>query len=397
EVSDRFQLERNRGVCDFSIKDSSALLVRPRVPVPVSRPCQIDEASGSGAAYAVTSSPGGKGSFEWSPHQVPSLCIRKSQASSIMSCVPVAADGGEEVCVNCGKQGSDTVKLKDCKACRLVKYCGVDCQRAHRKQLKKACKQRAAELKDEELYSQGHERPERDFCPLCTLPIPLPIDDHSVFEFCCMKRICNGCDIAAQKRGMNDCAFCRTPCPDNDADKLAMIRARVVKKDPEAIFSLAQFYFHGELGLQKNMQKAVELYTEAAEVGSVDALFNIGVAYYFGSGVEKNTAKAVEFYEKAAMQGGVEARHILGEIEGNKGNHDRALRHLLISAKMGDKESLETIKRVFMRGQATKEQYAEALKGYQDAVEGMKSHDRDEANRFFALLDARKQTSTQSE
>ena len=46
---------------------------------------------------------------------------------------------------------------------------------AHRKQHKKACKKRAAELKDEQLYSQGHERPEGNFCPICTLPIPLPM------------------------------------------------------------------------------------------------------------------------------------------------------------------------------------------------------------------------------
>ena len=70
-------------------------------------------------------------------------------------------------------------KLKNCTAYRLVKYCGVDCQKAHRKQHKKACKQRAAELKDERLYSQGHERPEGDFCPICTLLIPLRMDDHS--------------------------------------------------------------------------------------------------------------------------------------------------------------------------------------------------------------------------
>ena len=115
-----------------------------------------------------------------------------------------------ESCANCGKLGSDTVTLKSCTACRLVKYCGVDCQRAHRKQHKQACNQRVAELKDEQLYNQGLERPEGDFCPLCTQPIPLPTDEHSVFNLCCMKRICNGCDMAAQKRGMLDCAFCRT-------------------------------------------------------------------------------------------------------------------------------------------------------------------------------------------
>ena len=40
-----------------------------------------------------------------------------------------------------------------------------------------------------------------------------------------------------------------------------------------------------------------------------------------------------------------------------------------------------------MGGMATKEQYAQALKGYQDAVEETKSHDRDEAK---AYLDNRK-------
>ncbi|EJK65389.1 hypothetical protein THAOC_13754, partial [Thalassiosira oceanica] len=89
-----------------------------------------------------------------------------------------------EACANCGKHGSDTVKLKNCTACRLVKYCGVDCQRTHRKQHKKACKQRAAELKDEQLYGRGLERPEGDFCPICTLPIPLPMDRHSTCSAC---------------------------------------------------------------------------------------------------------------------------------------------------------------------------------------------------------------------
>ncbi|EJK77557.1 hypothetical protein THAOC_00606 [Thalassiosira oceanica] len=295
-----------------------------------------------------------------------------------MSCVPVVDDVG--VCANCGKQGSDVVKLKDCTACRLVKYCGVDCQRAHRKLHKKACKRRAAEIKDEQLYSQGHERPERDFCPLCTLPIQLPMTKYSIMNVCCMKRICNGCDFAAQKRGMLDCPFCRTPIPDNDADTLAMIQARVAKKDPEAIFYLGLKYFFGHLGLQKDARKGVVLYTEAAELGSVDALFNLGHAYDTGEGVQEDKVKATEFYTKAALQGHVMSRHNLGACENQKGNYDCTVRHLLTSAKMGLKESLESIKEAFLRGQATKAQYAEALKGYQDAVEEMKSHDRDEAN-----------------
>ncbi|EJK57267.1 hypothetical protein THAOC_22709, partial [Thalassiosira oceanica] len=298
----------------------------------------------------------------------------------MMSCVPVADDG--DTCANCGKQGSDTVKLKNCTACRLVKYCGVDCQRAHRKQHKKACKQRAAELRDEQLYSQGHERPEGDFCPICTLPIPLLMGEHSVFEMCCMKRICNGCNFAAQARGMCDCPFCRAPLPDNDADLLAMLHARVKKKDPEAIYHLGTKYCHGELGLQKDMQKAVELFTEASELGSINALYNLGIAYHLGEGVQQDKDRGLHFLTKAAMQGHFESRYNLGCNEEEKGNYDRAVRHWMITAKMGDKDSIEEIKRAFMKGLATKEQYAEALRGYQDAAEEMKSHDRENAKRL---------------
>ncbi|EJK74163.1 hypothetical protein THAOC_04176 [Thalassiosira oceanica] len=298
-----------------------------------------------------------------------------------MSCVPVM-DDDDEVCANCGKQGSDTIKLKICTACRLVKYCGVDCQRAHRKQHKKACKQRAAELKDEQLYSQGLDRPEGDFCPICTLPIPLPMDKHSGFNACCMKRICHGCTVAAQKRGLLDCAFCRTAILDNDADNLAMVHARVAKKDPEAINFLGEKFVHGQLGLQKDMRKAVELFTEASELGSIKALCNLGIAYHCGEGVQQDTVKAVEVYKKAAMQGNAQSRHNLADWEVRKGNNDRAVRHLLISAKMGDDDSVDNIKRAFEAGFATKDQYAEALKGYQDAVEEMKSYDRDEAKRL---------------
>ena len=290
-----------------------------------------------------------------------------------------------DVCANCnvraGDTGGTTVKLKNCTACLLVKYCGVDCQRAHRKKHKKACKQRATELKDERLYSQGHERPEGDFCPICTLPIPFPMCAHSGLMVCCMKTVCKGCHVATRVRGMFDCPFCRTRLPDNEADQLKMVQARVEKKDPEAILSLGTDYYQGARGLQKDMRRAVVLWTEAAEHGSIEALFNLGVAYERGDGVGQDMATADDFYKKAAMQGHADSRYNLGWIEGQKGNHDRAVRHLLISANMGHKDSLDMIKDVFMEGLATKEQYAQALREYQTAVEEMKSHGRDEAKR----------------
>ncbi|EJK74465.1 hypothetical protein THAOC_03854 [Thalassiosira oceanica] len=146
-----------------------------------------------------------------------------------------------------------------------------------------------------------------------------------------------------------------------------MVQARAEKKDAEAINHLGDKYCLGKNGLQKDMRKAFDLWEEAAELGSI----------------KKDKATAAQFWTKAAMQGHAESRHNLGYHEGDKGNHGRAVKHWLISAKMSLKGSVETIKKMFMAGLATKEQYAEALKGYQDAVEEMKSNDRDEAKRLY--------------
>ena len=80
----------------------------------------------------------------------------------------------------------------------------------------------------------------------------------------------------------------------------------------------------------------------------------------------KRTMQRLSISKKmAAMQGHAESRYNLACCEGKKGNYDRAFRHLLISAKMGCSMSVGQIKVMFMGGMATKEQYAQALRGYQ--------------------------------
>jgi len=300
-----------------------------------------------------------------------------------MSCCTV-----EEVCANCGKGGS-AAKLKNCNACFLVKYCGVDCQKIHRKLHKKACQKRAAELKDEKLYTEGTERAEADFCPLCLLAIPMPVADLSQFYNCCLKKVCKGCLWAAKKQGLaNTCAFCRTIAPKTKEEGLALVQKRVAAKDPEAMCHLGAAYFCGTLGLEKNEPRGIELWSEAAELGSAAALYSLGCAYDQGDGgVTPNKAKAFRYYESAAMKGHVESRHNLGgfELKENK-NFDRALRHYLISAKMGFNPSIDIIRGFFTLGRATKAQYADALKGYQDAVEETKSDQREEAARLDHLI-----------
>ena len=82
------------------------------------------------------------------------------------------------------------------------------------------------------------------------------------------------------------------------------------------------------------------------------------------------------------MRGHTESRHLLGSLEFEEGNYDLAVQHWMISSKMGYENSLSGIRDLFMEGNATKAQYAEALRGYGDAVEEMKSPQREEAKRL---------------
>ena len=78
---------------------------------------------------------------------------------------------------------------------------------------------------------------------------------------------------------------------------------------------------------------------------------------------------------------------MLGFHERRSENHELAIEHWMIAAKMGHEKSLNAIKDTFMEGHATKEQYAEALRGHQTALEETKSLQREEAKAFFRKKD----------
>ena len=238
----------------------------------------------------------------------------------------------------------------------------------------------------ERLLNEGHERTERDRCPICYLFIGSPPSEHATTTHCCMKMVCDGCILAAHRRGLRGCPFCRVPQPIGNESALAMIQQRVDKGDAEAMYYLAGQYYFGHLGLAKDVPRAIELWTEAAELGSMDAIYQLGIAYYNGNGVEEDRPRGIQHWQKAAMKGHLLSRHYLGFVEFRNGNYELALQHLIISAKMGYEESLTFTRKMFMDGHATKVQYAEALRGYGDAVEEMKSHQREEAKRHLRLL-----------
>ena len=245
------------------------------------------------------------------------------------------------------------------------------------------------------LLTRGCERTEGDVCKICFLPIGFPVGQNSKFNVCCMKRMCDGCVFAARQRGILDkCPFCRTPLPRGDASELAMIRKRVRKGDAAALNFLGGKYYFGQSGLAKDVPRAIKLWTEAAELGSLDAHYALAQFYYDGDAVEEDKVKGIRHWQQAAMEGHVQSRNNLGAFAFVIGKYDLALQHWMISAKMGYEHSLHAIKGMFTRGQATKAQYAEALKGFGDAVEEMKSPQREEAKRLGVYVKSNKESKT---
>ena len=276
-------------------------------------------------------------------------------------------------CANCGKEEiSDDMNI--CNKCKMVKYCNAACKKKHRKKHKKVCERRVAELHEERLFKEV----EPEECPLCFLPLP-PADQTTV-ESCCGKRICNGCIFAI---GMSDekdlCAFCRTPPPSSDEERVKQIKNLMDKGNGVGFYQFASFYARGVYGIPQDFQKVNELFLKAGELGCATAYYNLGVSYDIGEGVEIDMQKARHYYELAAMGGDIDARHNLGCEEWEGGNKQRAMKHYLISARAGHERSMDDVKAGYMKGLVTKDEYANTLRAYHERQKEMKSDQRDKA------------------
>jgi len=283
----------------------------------------------------------------------------------------------KSTCANCGKEGnSDDMNI--CNRCKEVKYCNAACKKKHRSKHKKKCDRRVAELHDEQLFKEI----EPDECPICMLP--LSSADQATVGSCCGKRICNGCRFAMLMSEEKDlCAFCRTPPPSSDEEIIKRTKKLMEKGNGEGFYLLAGYYARGMMGLPQDWNKTNELLLKAGELGCTEAYCNLGNSYRNGDGVQVDKKKSQHYYELAAMGGNVSARHNLGLLEGAAGNYHRAMKHWIIAARAGEKDSLEAVKKAgFMTGLVTKDEFANTLRAYQKWQNEMKSDERDKASKI---------------
>ena len=152
---------------------------------------------------------------------------------------------------------------------------------------------------------------------------------------------------------------------------------RIEANDPVAICQIGTVRYN-----EGDYKSAFEHWTRAADLGEVEAHYQLSTFYRDGQGVEKDEKRELHHTEQAAIGGHPHARHNLGWIGEECGRMDRAVKHWIVAAKLGHDESLDTVKRVYMTGYASKEDFAAALRGHQAAVDATKSPQRDEAEFF---------------
>jgi len=303
-------------------------------------------------------------------------------------------------CADCGEEeGGGVVNLKACKSCMLVRYCNVNCQRNHWPTHKNECKLRAAELRDEALFK---DPPAKEDCPICFLPMParllscmtlppatissVPIYDYAEaneelanistehYYSCCGKSICGGCMHSFQKSGnIGTCAFCKGVNDRTDGERVEEIMKRVEVNDAASMMVLGSHYYHGKLGLLRDQGKAIELWKQAAALGSSKAHFQLGAYYKLGGDMKKE-----KFHNEAAAMAGHEvARYNLGYIEYKSGNVKRAVKHWTIAASAGHHTAMQSLIASFERGFVSRDAIDLTLRAYNNSCAEMRSEARE--------------------
>ena len=89
----------------------------------------------------------------------------------------------------------------------------------------------------------------------------------------------------------------------------------------------------------------------------------------------------VYHWQKAAIGGHHLARYNLAvQIEGENGNFERSVKHLIIAAKLGEEDSMKLLWKHYSHGSITKEDLDATLRTHQAAIDATKSAQRDAAD-----------------
>jgi TPR repeat protein/peptidoglycan hydrolase-like protein with peptidoglycan-binding domain len=167
-----------------------------------------------------------------------------------------------------------------------------------------------------------------------------------------------------------------TEKPDGPTDLASLpieeVRSRATANDIAAMEELARRLIQGT-GVAKDPQAGAGWLLRAAEAGSAQAAFNVGVMYERGFVVERDSSRAVEWYRKAADGNMPAAKHnlalMLRDGKGAPRDVARAVELLQSAAHQGMAASMFSLGDMYERGDAGAKDAAAALAWFAIAAE----------------------------
>jgi TPR repeat protein len=174
------------------------------------------------------------------------------------------------------------------------------------------------------------------------------------------------------------CAFCRRPAHKNCAQLLRRYEARIAKDDTHAMLNLAYMFRDGCNCLRKDDAKASELLDRAAQLGSAEAIAELGlwVANGWLDSIPDRT-KAKFFFEDAAKKGDVPSRYNLAKLWADEDNYDLAIKHWNLAAAAGLDESMNSLWKCFSKDKLSKVDLEKALRAHKASSDDMNSEERE--------------------
>ena len=139
---------------------------------------------------------------------------------------------------------------------------------------------------------------------------------------------------------------------------------------PDALCNYAFLLYSGN-GVEKDVERSVELFEQAAKLGQKQAMLNLGI-YYINHDVPQ-IEKGMDYLKTAAKEGEAEAAYTLGILyfEGKKVPQDLELARKCFEqgAEMGEPESLYSLGFLYSKGYGVEKDPAKAVEYYRVAAE----------------------------